>query len=313
MTEVNGALAPGTPGLQKYWDSTSLGELKLCPQRYKYSILDGWRPRAQSVHLTFGIAFHQALEAYDRARALGQSHVEGQREALREALRATWDFELKRPWMSQDKYKNRENLVRSVIWYLENFSEDSIETVIMAGGKPAVELHFNIALEIETPVDGPYHLVGYLDKLGRMSGQTYIIDRKTTKHQLDSRYFQQWSPSNQFSTYIFAGQIVFGGPIAGLIVDAAQVLIEGTRFQRELVSRTPGEIEEWGRDLEFWLRQAEWFAREGHWPLNDKACDIFGGCPFREVCSKTPSAREQWLKAGFEKRIWDPTKLRGDI
>lgn len=313
MSQQNTAMCEHSPGLQRAWDSTSMGELKLCPRRYQYRILEGWTPKTQSVHLTFGIAFHSALETYDRALASGAPKVEATRVAVRKVLKDTWDPVLKRPWMSQDKYKNRETLLRTVVWYLENFSEDSIETVVLADGKPAVELHFNIPLPRETPEDGPFVLVGYLDKIGKLAGQTFIIDRKTTKHTLSSDYFRQYSPDNQFSTYIFAGSVGFGQQISGLIVDVAQVLIEGSRFQREIINRTPGEIDEWIEDFNYWLSMAEFFAEKQHWPMNDKNCHTYGGCPFREVCTKPPSVRENYLKQGFEKKIWDPIKLRGDI
>lgn len=312
-TPINSAISTKTPNLQIAWDSTSLGELKLCPRKYQLRILEGWTPKSTSVHLIFGIAFHSALEHYDHARARGESFDQAMRCAVRRALAVTWDAKLKRPWMSQDSYKNRENLLRTVVWYLDHFKEDTIETVILADGKPAVELSFRFALPFDSPEDGPYLLCGHLDKLGRLGTEIFIVDRKSTKHQLSMDYFKQYSPDNQFSTYIFAGQAAFGYQISGLICDAAQVLTEGSRFYREPITRTPAEIEEWVGDLQFWITTAEFYAKQGHWPMNDKACHVYGGCPYRDVCNKPPSLRETWLKQGFEKKIWDPLSIRGDI
>ena len=42
-------------------------------------------------------------------------------------------------------------------------------------------------------------------------------------------------------------------------------------------------------------------------------CHVYGGCAFRSVCGKTPEVREQWLRAGFERQIWNPLVARGDI
>lgn len=272
----NSAISTTTPHLQIAWDSTSLGELKLCPRRYQLRILEGWSPRSQSVHLTFGIAFHSALEHFDHALGRGEDRAGALRAAIRQALKITWDQKLKRPWMSDDKYKNRATLIRTIVWYFEHYNllhdDDSIKTVRLANGKPAVELSFRLALPYNSPADGPYLLCGHLDKVGELSGGLYVVDRKTTKHTLSPDYFRQYSPDNQFSTYIFAGQSVLERPIAGLIVDAAQVLVEGSRYQREPVSRTPDEINEWLKDLGFWLKQAEFYASQNHWPMNDKAC-----------------------------------------
>lgn len=318
----NTAISEKTPGLQTAWDSTSLGELKLCPRKYQLRILEGWTPRSQSIHLTFGLAFHSALEHFDHALSAGATRTEAARAAIRQALKLTWDAERKRPWMSDDKYKNRATLIRTIVWYLEHYNllnaDDPIRTIMLASGKPAVELSFRLALPFESPADGNYLLCGHLDKVGELSGQLYVVDRKTTKHTLSPEYFKQYSPDNQFSTYIFGGSQVLDRPIAGLICDAAQVLVEGSRYQREPINRTPSEINEWVEGLEYWLGMAEhlataYYAEGKDYPMNDKACHVYGGCPYRDVCSKTPAVREQWLKAGFVKSTWDPLQVRGDI
>ena len=58
----NSAFSKSLPGLQIAWDSTSLGTLKECPRKYQYSIMLGKQPREISVHLTFGLYYHAALE-----------------------------------------------------------------------------------------------------------------------------------------------------------------------------------------------------------------------------------------------------------
>jgi hypothetical protein len=41
--------------------------------------------------------------------------------------------------------------------------------------------------------------------------------------------------------------------------------------------------------------------------MNDTACDKYGGCEFREVCSKSPSVRDKFLKADFkQEEPWNP-------
>lgn len=309
----NSALSEQTPQLQLAWDSTSMGELKLCPRKYQYRILYGYTPRELSVHLKFGLGFHGATERYDHARAKGKSHDEGVVAAVKWAMEFTWDSKMGRAWLSSDPNKNRATLVRSVVWYYEQFKEDAIETVILENGKPAVELSFMLPLPFKSQEGEQFLYGGHLDRVGRMAGANYIVDKKTTKYTLSPSYFAQFSPDNQFSGYIFGGKIGYGLPIAGLIVDAAQVAVGFTRFAREIVTRTPEQIKEWVKDLAFWLRQAEYYAKQAYWPQNDKACSMYGGCAFRSVCGKTPSVREQWLRAGFERQIWNPTIARGDI
>ena len=62
--------SPFIPGtyIQFAWDATSLEPLKRCPRLYQYTMIDGWRPRDENVHLRFGAEFHTALHNYELDR-----------------------------------------------------------------------------------------------------------------------------------------------------------------------------------------------------------------------------------------------------
>lgn len=311
--EQNSALSAEQPGLQLAWDSTSLGELKLCPRRYFYRILCGWTPRELNVHLKFGLGFHGATERYDHARAQGAEHAEALRTAVRWVMDYTWDHKMGRPWISSMNEKNRLTLVRTVVWYYDQYETDPLETVLLANGKPAVELSIMLPLPYKSETGEQFLYGGHMDRVARLGEPSYVVDKKTTKNTLGKSYFAQFSPDNQFSGYIFLASAGFGFKLAGLICDAAQVAVNFTRFQRELISRTPDQIKEWVKDLAYWLRQAEFYAKQGYWPMNDKACHVYGGCPFREICARAPETRESWLKGSFAKQLWNPLIARGDI
>ena len=313
MPEGNSSFSKSVPDLQIAWDSTSLGALKKCPRFYYYYIVCGFAPRGENVHLRFGILFHGALERYDHARLAGAEHDEAVNAAIRWTLEETWDTELQRPWVSDSQYKNRYTLLRTIIFYLDRFSSDPMETIKLENGKPAVELSFRLDLDYTAHMSGEtFMLCGHLDRLVQFQNDVYIMDRKTTQHALDDRYFSQYSPDNQMSLYAFGGAIVYGirSVIRGLIIDAAQVLVNDSRFERRQIARNESQLEEWHRDLGFWLTTAQQHARARYWPMNDKACF---GCQYRNICSKPPSARPDWLKAEFQPRIWDPLQVRGDV
>lgn len=307
----NSSFSLALPTLQLAWDSTSMGALKSCPRLYELSIIQGWAPRSESVHLTFGLHYHSALEAYDHVRAAGGDHESGCREAVLTALKGTWTAG--RPWASDDKYKNRETLVRTVVWYLDQFASDPFQTVILANGQPAVELSFRLNSGFHATTGEEFLICGHLDRMATHEGQTYIMDRKTSKSQIDSDFFRKFTPDNQFTTYTLAGTIVWALPVAGIMVDGAQVAVTFSRFQRGLVQRHPTQLQEWYHDWSLWVGQANTFAQMGYWPQNDKFCSMYGGCAFRGICSKPPSVRDQWLKADFTKRVWDPLQARGDV
>jgi len=313
-TSGNSSFSRLLPGLQLAIDSTSLGEFKTCPRKYLYRVVLGWTPRAESVHLTFGILLHQARELYDHLRVDGRSHDEALRQTVHRALRDTWNSDLQRPWISDHKYKNRLTLLRTIVWYLdEKAREDVLQTVVLANGKPAVELSFRFDSGLTSSTGEPVLLCGHLDRIAKLGDEAYIVDIKSTGGTLGPGFFSQFIPDNQFSLYSLAGRVAFETPVAGIIVDGAQVAIGFSRFERGLVGRSAEQLDEWLEDVSVWIGQMDEAARNASWPMNDKACHHYGGCPFRPVCSRPPGARQQWLQADYTKRIWDPLRVRGDI
>src|SRR5580698_9044747 len=240
------SFSPEKPNHQLAWDSTSLGSLKRCPRYYYYNIVEGYVGRAESVHLRFGSEYNNAIVTYHKCRAAGQTDEEATLSALRYALEHTWDNVLNRPWTSDEPTKNRETLIRSIIWYLDRFADDPLETLRLANGEAAVELPFRLHLEQTSALTGEeYLLCGYLDRVVTFQGLTWITDFKTSKYALDANYFKNWSPSTQMSQYDFAGSIIMPSSIGGVIVDAAQLGVTFTRNQRGNATRTPALREEW--------------------------------------------------------------------
>ena len=238
--------------VQYAYDSTSLGWLKECPRKYYYSMVVGWRPKTENVNIKFGSWYHQGLEMYDRAIATGADHDSALRNAVRFIMKATWEDG--KAWQSDHNTKTRETLVRSIIWYLDTFGKnDPARTVILADGRPAVELSFQLDLDWG-PVEGQHYvLCGHLDRLVEYSGGIYDMDRKTTGTTLTSSWFDQFDPDNQMSCYAFASKAIYKTEIKGVIIDAAQVAVGFTRFSRGFTYRTDSQIEEWLADLHYWF------------------------------------------------------------
>lgn len=318
---------PGTK-IQFAWDSTSLGWLKECPRKYQYSMLEGYRTKHTSVHLDFGGWYHKGLETYDRLVAEGKTHDEAQDEMVGQAMEWTWDREHGRAWSTDHNLKTRETLIRSLVWYTEQFGKnDPATTVILTNGRPAVELSFKLELDrgpsqqpkVKSEPDNvlpggimtalpqqPYILCGHMDRVVDYLGGTYIMDRKTSTVTIGSVYFDQYDPDNQMSLYTLAGRIIYDLPVKGVIIDAAQIAVGFTRFSRGFTHRTEAQLNEWLTDAYYWFGLAEEFATKGYWPMNDKSCHKYGGCPFRKVCNKSPEVRDKFLENDFRKEEWNP-------
>lgn len=335
IQEVEKPLSPFLPGtkIQFAWDSTSLGWLKVCPRLYQYSMIEGWRSKGNSVHLDFGLWYHSALEMYDRKRSEQASHEDALRDVVQACMVWTWvpeKLEMTEggitpvapghPWDSGHNLKTRETLVRSVIWYIEQFGQtDTCETVQLANGKPAVELSFRLEMDwgpgqggnyVPSPSAQPYVLSGHLDRVVQFQGAYYVMDRKTSSTTIGSYYFDQYDPDNQMSLYSMAARVIYNAPVRGVIIDAAQIAVGFSRFTRGFTFRTEAQIEEWLGNTKEWLALAERYATESFWPMNDKSCHQYGGCVFRKVCSKSPEVRQKFLETGFEKRQWNPLEAR---
>lgn len=330
---THGSTSPFLPGtsIQFAWDSTSLGLIKTCPRLYQYTMLEGWGGKSESVHLRFGSEYHAALEAYAHSRANGVKHEDAIHDTVRALCERTADWVVDQSTKA-GKYKNRETLISLVVDYLDHFIDDPCETYIKSDGTPAVELSFRFELDwgpeageahgdvtpttVENFVSSqPYLLCGHLDRVVRFNDHLFVMDHKTTTSAPGEYYFNAFDPSNQMTLYTIAGGMVLHTPIKGVIIRAAQILLEKPhRFISGFTYRTPDQLDEWLLDLRLHLNNAEAYAEAGYWPMNDVSCDKFGGCKFRGICSKSPDVREMFLKADFtkldESERWNPLRSR---
>lgn len=312
---------PGTK-IQFAWDSTSLGLFKTCPRLYQYEMIEGWSAKGTSVHLRFGIELHTALQQYDIERNDGRDHDDAVRHVVHQTLiriAGAGEGGVFDPDRSEraGNYKNPDTLISLIVDYLDKFKDDAAKTYILQDGRPAVELSFRFGLDWgpQTGPDQPYLLCGHLDRVVDFADGLYVMDHKTTMTTPGQYYFQQFGPNNQMTLYTIAAKVLLDTPIRGVIIDALQILLESpNNFQRGFTYRTPALLAEWLADLRLWLERAEAYALAEYWPMNDTACDKFGGCRFREICSKDPSARPAFLKGKFEKlppeERWNPLRSR---
>lgn len=299
---------PKIPQLQIAFDSTSLGLLKTCPRKYYYTMIEQWnRPEnKQKIDLSFGLLFHSSLELFDQLIARGVEYDKAQQEVLIYLLKQNLvDSNLEKP----NPLKTKPQLIRAVIGYLENFREDTVKTAIMKNGEAAVEVSFEFPLPLT--IEGEtISLSGHFDKIVEFGGQTWILDRKTTKMTPGFSYWNQFKIHNQIELYTLASQVVLPRSAAGVMIDCCQLLQGGAEFHRKLFPKSSHVIDEWMQDFENYLMLARHYVEKNYWPKNDQACGNYGGCQFLDVCATTPQHREMVLNQNFVKREWNPLKKR---
>lgn len=234
-----------------------------------------------------------------------------------------------KPWESDHNFKTRENLIRTIIWYIDQFGEDDpLKVVHLADGTPAVEYSFTFEL-----TDSLVYC-GHIDRLVEYQGELYVQDQKTTGTTVTQRYFEQFHhPDTQMTGYTFAGKVIASKPVKGVIIDAAQIAVGFSRFDRGFTFRTPAQLEEWHSTSLYHIERAristdaynslvraneyststeeKYKHLEIAFPMNPTSCDKYGGCAFKSVCSRSPEVRPQFLKADFvQGPRWNPLERR---
>lgn len=293
-------------GIQFAWDSTSIGLYKTCPKKYYYSIVCGYEPRTMAPPLAFGIALHSVMEAWHKLIASGiDKHT-----ALIKITRLAGQLGEHLP--PGDTARTKESLVRSVVWYLDQFWEDKAKTLIY-NNKPVVEYHFKLPFMDYLGME--VLICGHIDRMVHWQGKIYVSDYKTTKYTLDSKFFSQFKPGTQMPLYLTACHIIsetFADlPSAhGVIIDGMQLGVNFTRCARSVVEFSLEEINEYIEDLQYWIKSAMDACKENYFPQNSESCQKYSGCHFLEICSKSPARRQAYLDGNFVKRVWNPLQPR---
>jgi hypothetical protein len=313
--ENNKSFSQKLPRFQTAIDSTSLGAFKQCPRYYYYSIICGYSRVGVQIHLDFGSAAHHISESYQRLRSQGTEHEAALEAVIIKAMAETWDYKANAPAFD-DPQKNRISLIRFAVEYLDHYEKQGspLQTLQLDNGKPAVELTFLFDSGFRSFTNEPILLCGHIDRLVRLNDDIYIADLKTTYEAIGQKYAERFTPDNQFTLYTLAGRVALGVPARGILLDAVQIGVNFVRFQRFPIYRPQPVLDEWLNALPFWAALMESCATnaegasapEAAYPQNDKACGLYGGCQFREVCGRSPMARKPIMDSSFQIRRWDP-------
>jgi hypothetical protein len=267
---------------------------KACPRKYLYEVLLAKGKRPDDPNLRFGSLIHQAKAIFETNRARGADHDLALQGAFRFLLSETWDHARAKPGFVEDPLKNRATLLRTFVWYIDQYRDDACETAALPSGKPAVEVQFEFDSGVTGVGGEQVTFVGTIDRVVRFNGALLVSDTKTSSN---ARYLtaQNYTPDGQFSLYVAAASVCFGIEADGILLDGIEVGSNATSFRREIVPRPREVIEEWLDDARVHLRRlSEAFARN-EWPQNDSACGMYGGCRFRGVCGASSAEREGLL------------------
>lgn len=310
--------------LQFAWDSTSLTTFMECPRKYQLRILEGWVTRSpkRQVALDFGILMHRGIELYHVYRSTSVDHEGSVFSAITSIMHDTLFqrlpteeeiAELKEDEDADDsehkvaKVRTRYHLIRALVWYFENYAQDTLRVVQLANGRPAVELSFRFPTGISLGSDEVIYC-GHMDRLVHAQGGTWVVDVKTTGSSLGSSYFRLFDISHQMTGYTLAGTVVLNERPSGVIIDGISLLVGGAKFGRAPTHRSKSQLTEFVENLGHYVEQAERFHDEGHYPLNTTSCRF---CEYVGICSQPPEVRQLYLNQKFQRgKTWNPLENR---
>lgn len=290
-------------------DSTFIAAAKACQRKAQLSLIEHWKPQAESVHLVAGGAFARGLEVARHAFwACDASPDDALAEGLRALVEAYGDFE-----PPEGSAKTLERMLGALEFYFasENFplsrnptEQSDGQPVEVPGHGRAIEFSFAEPLTVMHPTTGePLIYSGRADMIAAFAEGVYVWDDKTTS-QLGATWSQQWDLRSQFTAYVWAARRA-GFKVNGVVANGVSILKTKYGAARAITNRSDWEVDRWLREVERTLRWMIEAWRTDDYAFNlDEACASYGGCSFRTVC-KSPEP-ETWLPMYFERKIWDP-------
>jgi hypothetical protein len=114
----------------------------------------------------------------------------------------------------------------------------------------------------------------------------------------------------QVDTYSLAVKFlpeVAGLEFRGVLIEAAQTLVSGSRFGYQQIYRSEALNEEHLQEVGELLRDAVRYASQNYWPMRKSQCSM---CPMKKVCKLEPGKRQMFLEANYVQHRWNPLEER---
>lgn len=300
----------------KCFDNSMISMYRACPRFYYLRYVLGLVPdRPQSPALTFGLAWHAAMDAVYKTR--------GDEEAARFAFEEEW---LKQGMTLDMSPEDEENLAPRT----PMIAFEMLSNYIESRRKMLDEC---VVLSVEQPIAIPFpglddtYYVGRLDKVIQWNG-IHVMDHKTTtaysvKGQFRPDYISSWNWSTQMKGYQVAAQPYYP-TMQDVWIDAALVHKKvHNAFRLIPVSHFRPLLEEWLWDTRRWIQEIEreeqdladnnYVVPKGGFRMNeDEAYGKYGPSPFLDLCSTGIIPRlGDPPPPGYKIEKWEPFDIHG--
>jgi len=286
---------------------TKMDAAARCPCFYYYDRVLNITTQAEQLGMKFGGAEHagirtlyetKSLEACLKAGEEAWAPFEGRDvnkagkpgvrtlSKLREILTAYYEqFFLKEDWEDQGGEQMQELLIKVPSQYWHLFAK--------AGTNP-----FYI------------RYLAKIDRLGLSGGVPAIQEFKFLKPFLGADFTPE--PNNQIVGYLRASNRrkavvtvakVQPSSIKGMVQPRAKKDEPYSIFTRDPVYYSDFVFEEFEKDVIGWVVSILTWQMSNYWPKSAPgACNDYGGCPFKTLCSVEPKQREVMIELGFKQK-----------
>lgn len=252
-------------------DSSQLQTYLSCPQKYYFKYVLNLKKRKydeRDVDLEFGQRVHKCLEWYKKFN----------------------DADFVKHWIDFEDLPEEIELCKTRANGLK-MSEEFIQHLEKID-KGIETLSVEDVGEVKLSDDITW--IVKIDRVVKKDENIYFNDYKTKGKSLPYNYFSRFSPNLQVSGYCFYVQEKYGQCSGGII----DVLMSGFRkkkyldsppgfhceFKREIVNRTPEQLEDFRNNAIFWCHRLEEDLGDLKIGKNEGACWQYRGCPYIALC-----------------------------
>ena len=289
------------PHLRLQWSAHSLGQFMNCPLSYYWA--QRWGSPGKQAPLLWGNAWDYTMAHY-------WGHGADLREGLRAANRYALDNRLDAIAAGErDNIRTHMSLLRSVVWYDQEYQDQTLYEPDPGLVQDASQVELIVPL---TAPDRGEQLVAYTGepysiylRLDHVMRRTYdrnllVVDWKSTTRGLNQLYWLDLDPGVQVQTYdLFASQWAKqrGERLHGVLLDAVQIGVGYSRFDRHEVHRTPAHRAHWHRVVVQYILHAEARAKLGDWELWANPATQKWETVYRKAMRRAPVLWDSVLRA----------------
>lgn len=283
------------------------------------------QPTGGSVHLDFGGALHEALEAKFKEKA-----------DLPEQIRRAEQHPGFSKLDNTHPIKTQQSLRDLIVSYHIHTEQMQSFDVLHLGGEPCVELSFRIFLgniEVDgfwpTPQTVEVYWQGKIDALGVYQNEPWIVDHKSTT-MMGEKFADTYLRSSQMLGYLWAGRMLIEQglgelttesgkvynlaekPYRGVLINTLCIRKSGAEFKCFPIPIPQVRLSEWVSEtllrLKFLTEQFKTFLEVDEiTPTREHCVTKYGRCPFFDVCEAPIKMRKAMLTSQmFTTSDWSP-------